>query len=347
MQVGDVIRKYRKDKNITQEEMAKRLGVTAPAVNKWENGNSFPDISLLSPIARLLNISTDTLLSHEKELYDAEANRLVEEVNKKLKTEPFDEVFQWMKHCLAEYPNSHYLMLWMARIFDSHRQMAQLEGGERFDNYILNCYTRVLESENEALRSSAAEALYYFYINKEHYKQAEAYLAYFSQENPERKRKQAIICSKTGRQKDAYKMFEELLYAGYQNLNMTLHNIYILALKENDLNVAHMLVDKKQKLAHIFEFGEYHEISPSLELATLEKNETETLHIMERMLNNLESIYAFTKSPLYTHMDFKAIDEAYLTEVREDLMKGFRDEEAYAYLKENQQWRDLVGLTAQ
>jgi transcriptional regulator with XRE-family HTH domain len=42
MQVGNIIRKYRKDKNLTQEEMAKRLGVTAPAVNKWENGYSLP-----------------------------------------------------------------------------------------------------------------------------------------------------------------------------------------------------------------------------------------------------------------------------------------------------------------
>ncbi|MCI6552513.1 MAG: helix-turn-helix domain-containing protein, partial [Lachnospiraceae bacterium] len=44
MQLGQVIRKYRKIKNMTQEEMAVRLGVTAPAVNKWENGNSLPDI---------------------------------------------------------------------------------------------------------------------------------------------------------------------------------------------------------------------------------------------------------------------------------------------------------------
>lgn len=40
MEIGEVIRKYRKEKNLTQEEMAVRLGVTAPAVNKWENGVS-------------------------------------------------------------------------------------------------------------------------------------------------------------------------------------------------------------------------------------------------------------------------------------------------------------------
>ena len=40
MKTGEVIRRYRKQKNLTQEEMAARLGVTAPAVNKWENGVS-------------------------------------------------------------------------------------------------------------------------------------------------------------------------------------------------------------------------------------------------------------------------------------------------------------------
>lgn len=44
MDIGGVIKKYRKEAGFTQEEMAKRLGVTTPAVNKWENGNSKPDI---------------------------------------------------------------------------------------------------------------------------------------------------------------------------------------------------------------------------------------------------------------------------------------------------------------
>ena len=40
MQIAEVIRTYRKKLNLTQEEMANRLGVSAPAVNKWENGGS-------------------------------------------------------------------------------------------------------------------------------------------------------------------------------------------------------------------------------------------------------------------------------------------------------------------
>ena len=40
MNIGNVIKKYRKESGFTQEELANRLGVTTPAVNKWENGVS-------------------------------------------------------------------------------------------------------------------------------------------------------------------------------------------------------------------------------------------------------------------------------------------------------------------
>ena len=87
MNIGNVIKKYRKESGFTQEEMANRLGVTTPAVNKWENGNSNPDIELLAPIARLLHISLDTLLSFHENLTDVEITPLIQEINKKKKTE--------------------------------------------------------------------------------------------------------------------------------------------------------------------------------------------------------------------------------------------------------------------
>ncbi len=61
MNIGNVIKKYRKELGYTQEEMANRLGVTTPAVNKWEKRELQSDIELLAPIARLLHISLDTL----------------------------------------------------------------------------------------------------------------------------------------------------------------------------------------------------------------------------------------------------------------------------------------------
>ena len=82
MKTGEVIRMYRKNRNLTQEEMASRLGVTAPAVNKWENNVSLPDITLLAPIARLLETTPDTLLCFREELSLEEVNAIVQEAMK-------------------------------------------------------------------------------------------------------------------------------------------------------------------------------------------------------------------------------------------------------------------------
>lgn len=66
MQIGSVIRKYRKECGLTQEEMAKRLGVTTPAVNKWENGESLPDIERCKRLADIFGVTVDDLINYEK-----------------------------------------------------------------------------------------------------------------------------------------------------------------------------------------------------------------------------------------------------------------------------------------
>lgn len=51
--LGENIREFRKDMNLTQEELAEKLGVTYQAVSKWENAQSAPDVSFLPMLADL------------------------------------------------------------------------------------------------------------------------------------------------------------------------------------------------------------------------------------------------------------------------------------------------------
>lgn len=62
--VGQNIARYRKEKSLTQEELAKQLSITYQAVSKWENGLSKPDISLLPALASILNVSIDQLMGY-------------------------------------------------------------------------------------------------------------------------------------------------------------------------------------------------------------------------------------------------------------------------------------------
>lgn len=65
--LGKRIAALRKEKGMTQEELAEKLGVSPQAVSKWENGQSCPDISLLPRLAAIFGVTTDLLLTGEQE----------------------------------------------------------------------------------------------------------------------------------------------------------------------------------------------------------------------------------------------------------------------------------------
>jgi transcriptional regulator with XRE-family HTH domain len=77
--MAQFISELRKEKKLTQKELAEQLGVTDKAVSKWERGLSCPDISLLSKLSQVLGITISELLNGEKaQLSSPEADVLVE-----------------------------------------------------------------------------------------------------------------------------------------------------------------------------------------------------------------------------------------------------------------------------
>lgn len=64
--IGKFILKCRKEKNLTQSELAEKLGVTDKSISNWENGRNMPDLSLFKPLCELLGISINDLISGEK-----------------------------------------------------------------------------------------------------------------------------------------------------------------------------------------------------------------------------------------------------------------------------------------
>ncbi len=61
LKIGNRIKAKRRERNLTQEELASMLGVTKAAVSKWENEESYPDITLLPQIAQLFHMTMDDL----------------------------------------------------------------------------------------------------------------------------------------------------------------------------------------------------------------------------------------------------------------------------------------------
>ena len=72
MTFGEIIKKLRTDKGLTQDELAEKIYVTRTAISKWESGRGFPNIESLKAISKYFSVSLDELLSGEEILAIAE-----------------------------------------------------------------------------------------------------------------------------------------------------------------------------------------------------------------------------------------------------------------------------------
>lgn len=73
--VSENLKRLRKEKGFTQEQLATRLNVSFQAVSKWECGESYPDIVMLPSIAQIFSVSLDDLVGMEKICSNEEAEK--------------------------------------------------------------------------------------------------------------------------------------------------------------------------------------------------------------------------------------------------------------------------------
>ncbi len=85
IKIGKFIAECRREKDMTQAELAKKLGVTDKAISKWENGRCLMDISLLKPLSKVLEVSVMEIINGEKIKEEDKVNKYDETLEKTLK----------------------------------------------------------------------------------------------------------------------------------------------------------------------------------------------------------------------------------------------------------------------
>lgn len=103
VQFGVFVTQLRKERGLTQKELADRLCVTDKAVSKWETGKGFPDIKLLEPLARELDVSLVELIQGERQQTDhltiAEAEHVVSQAmdqSQKITARRYLRLLKWL-----------------------------------------------------------------------------------------------------------------------------------------------------------------------------------------------------------------------------------------------------------
>ena len=93
IKIGKFIAECRKDKNLTQEQLAEKLNTTNKSISKWENGNCLPDSSLYEPLCNILEITINELFAGKK---------IKDEDYKKVADENLMQMLKYKLYCLSD-----------------------------------------------------------------------------------------------------------------------------------------------------------------------------------------------------------------------------------------------------
>lgn len=110
MNIGAVLKKLRHERSMTQEQLAEYLNVSTQAVSKWENGLSYPDITLIPVLANIFETSADVLLGIELEAKEKVIKEYIDRGDKYLYTGYHQKAAEVFREGLRVYPDSFSLM---------------------------------------------------------------------------------------------------------------------------------------------------------------------------------------------------------------------------------------------
>ncbi|HWI47763.1 MAG TPA: helix-turn-helix transcriptional regulator [Rummeliibacillus sp.] len=150
LQFANTISALRKQKGITQDQVAAYVGVSKAAVSKWETGLSYPDILLLPKLATYFNLSIDELLGYKPQMTKEDIQKLYVELSQEFATKPFDEVYIRIQTIIDEYYACFPLLMQMTVLLLNYQPMAGEKQQDVINKAIELCHR--IEENSEDLR---------------------------------------------------------------------------------------------------------------------------------------------------------------------------------------------------
>ncbi|HBF1665755.1 TPA: helix-turn-helix transcriptional regulator [Clostridioides difficile] len=236
IKIGKVIQCLRKERNLTQEQLAKFIGVSTPAVSKWESGNSYPDIELLLLLADFFNVSIDKLLNYKIDLSEEEVMKIYKELESgfarieiDLSTEePKEEFRQDLESVkklsnmyIEKYPKSYLLKLRICSLYQMYSyKFGKSELNDRVKETMNILEDIVRNTDDIQIKETALIILSNAYCMLEDYEKAELYLNMIHKSIGDTSVNLAMIYLKQNRLEEAEILLQNKLFSNVFNISM-------------------------------------------------------------------------------------------------------------------------------
>ena len=125
LNLSDNLVRLRRERKLTQKELADFIGVTKASVSKWETKQSLPDISLLPKLASFLDVTIDELLGYEPQLSREQIQKVYAELAFNYTKLPFDEAMQKSRELVRRYYSCYPFLLQICILWLNHFSLAK------------------------------------------------------------------------------------------------------------------------------------------------------------------------------------------------------------------------------
>jgi len=249
MTIGATIKKLRREQNITQEQLAEFLGVTAQAVSRWETGTALPDIAQLPALANIFNVSSDQLLGIDVDTKEARIDTITNDASVKYWAGQKHEALNMIRNALKEYPNSYKLMrdlfiyTWVTA--PSHPQLDDEEGMAKHHSMLRECLDigeKILAGcTDNAIRYRVIEQMCHMYATLGNNDKA----LELANTMPDSNRSETLLGVYHGTQR--YRHWQSVLYS---TCNFLMNHVYVLPFVQIDDGTNPYTFDEAIHLAH-------------------------------------------------------------------------------------------------
>ena len=181
--IGTRIKRLRRERDLTQEKLANYLNISFQAVSKWETGAAAPDLSMIVPLAKLLNVTTDELLGLTAENVDMRKKELEEAYQGTWKTGDVAKKYEIAKTAVEEYPGDFECLCWLANAEKDIATHGDIqEERTKLLESAVNHYEMVIEDCTDAqIRDRALHGMVLALYMLERHEEAEAYAMQYSE----------------------------------------------------------------------------------------------------------------------------------------------------------------------
>lgn len=156
--ISENLKYLRKEKDLTQEEIAEMLGVSAQSVSKWERGDTFPDITLLPALANLYKTSVDAIIGMDKINGIQTKATVFTEGHKYIREGDINAAIEVYSEALKIFPNDKGIMSDLAMTL-------ALDGdGEKLSQAIVLCERVLSDSQGDKVHHTTRAALCFIYL---------------------------------------------------------------------------------------------------------------------------------------------------------------------------------------